>query len=126
MRKRFVFSTLLLFLVATSAGHAQFGTTQDSGTIYTITAGSPAVAVGWIWLPDSTRDGEGEEHWILAPGYPFPSALNPFQQLGFVYQQGVEFSTLGDAVDWIVQESDQIASANQLVVHRHIVDVVQP
>ena len=92
----------------------------DEGVIDLLQIHSP-LPTAWIWVEDSTSDGEGIEHWAMHPNFVPIDPEDPDTTPEYVYVENYVPEDLEAFLDWIVQRSSHVTSPDDLTVETVVV-----
>ena len=103
---------------------AQSGTLKrhDQGLI-DIYGVSPTLPEAWIYVSDSTLDGNGIEYWIFEESFS-PATPTNDKSFSFEFVSGQNPQTLQEALDYIVLNNSHVANTGELVVHKMVSTLV--
>ena len=85
---------------------------------------TPNVPTAWVWVVDSTVDGDGVEYWAYHLDYVHPGA-DEDAQLTFGFRDDADPQSLEEFVDWIVASNPHVGDASQLTLTKNVVSVVE-
>ncbi len=84
---------------------------------------SPTLPEAWIYVADSTLDGNGTEYWIFEESFSPASPTND-KSFSFEFVSGQNPQTLQEALDYIVLNNSHVANSGELVVHKMVSTLV--
>ena len=85
---------------------------------------TPKVPTAWVWVVDSTVDGDGVEYWAYHLDYVHPGA-DEDAQLTFSYSDDSEPADLDEFVNWILANNSHVGGASELTLTKNVVSVVE-
>ena len=80
--------------------------------------------VAWIWVEDSTSDGDGTEYIAFLSSYDPPGANNTSYETTTDYGGTANFPNVSAFVDWIVTNHAHVSSSADLTVYKRVVSTV--
>ena len=95
---------------------------QDKG-IVDVFGLDPNLPEAWIYVEDSTLDGNGTEYWIFHSSY-VPASPSADKSFSFEYVAGQDPQTLQAALDYIVLNNSHVATSSELTVHKMVSTLV--
>lgn len=82
-------------------------------------------AVGWVYVKNSTLDGDGTEYRIYTSDFDAPTQQNSNEEIEFEFVPNTNHQNLTAALNWIVQTYSHVQSTNDLTVDKHVVTPIQ-
>ena len=83
----------------------------------------PILPEAWIYVADSTLDGNGTEYWIFHSSFA-PASPGNDKSFSFEYVSGQNPQTLQAALDYIVLNNSHVTNSGELVVHKMVSTLV--
>lgn len=104
---------------------AGLGSRYESGA-FEFYSTDPLHPVAWLYVTDSTADGEGTEYLITTSGYVIPGPLATSVQRTTEMLSSVTATSLEEFLAWVVLAYDHVESLEDLEVFRRDVTPVLP
>jgi hypothetical protein len=98
------------------------GSGHEVGSFEVFSAGP--LPVGWLWVPDDTADGSGQEYVALHATFVSPGPLAPSVVLRTEFLPAQNHATFAAFLDWIVATYPHVGAVSELDLRRRDVSPI--